>query len=211
MMLRRFKTAIASGVAGLALATSAVATCPTLAEGQFRDEDLLARVDYIAGKKVLILDGGVDDLAAARVDAALRAHRSVDEVWFNSPGGNAHQRTTIRQALRRWGVSARIPSEFWCISACNFAFVGAPIRQNDPGAPVRASYVHRRPLQVVRSLARVFQKERGTGCARRTPVSRTLAAPAERGDVPPRGGRPPLPHARGNEAVQRRELQIARS
>jgi hypothetical protein len=132
-MLRRFKTAIASGIAVLTLATGAAATCPPLAVGQFRNEDLLARVDYIAGKKVLILDGGVDDNAAARVDAALRTYGPVDEVWLNSPGGNARQGTAIGQVLRRWGVSARIPSGFWCISACNFAFVGAPIRQIDPG------------------------------------------------------------------------------
>lgn len=108
-----------------------------------------------AGKKVLILDGGVDDHAAAWVDAALRTYGPVDEVWLNSPGGNAHQGTAIGQALRRWGVSAYIPAGFWCISACNFAFVGAPSVRSTPGA-VRGSYLHRRPLQVVRSYREFF-------------------------------------------------------
>ncbi len=37
------------------------------------------------------------------------------------------------RVIRDWGLPTRVPSGWWCVSACNFAFLGGPLRSIDSG------------------------------------------------------------------------------
>jgi hypothetical protein len=131
MLLRLLGVLLAwPALAGAAAETS---NCPPLAESLFRHPDLSATRQVVGGKRILVLDGGIDAGAAARTEAALQRLGPFDEVWLNSPGGNPKQGVAMGKALRAQGVLVRIPAGNWCISACNFAFLGGAIRGIDPG------------------------------------------------------------------------------
>ena len=118
---------------GTALAADAGTNCPPLTAGLFAHPDLTATRQVIGTKRILVLDGGIDAGAAARTERALATLGPFDEVWLNSPGGNPRQGVAMGKALRAQGVLVRIPAGNWCISACNFAFLGGAIRGIDPG------------------------------------------------------------------------------
>jgi len=109
-------------------------TCPPVNQMAFASFDRMTfRLDTTGGQRVLIADGGVDEGAAARLDAALKQHQPVEELWVRSPGGNAAEGNQLGRVIRRWGVPTRVPAGWWCISACNFMFFGGPIRTIDDG------------------------------------------------------------------------------
>lgn len=99
----------------------------------FKNENLQAIIIHPEGKKILLLDGGIDDNAEERVRVALERNAPLDEVWFNSPGGSSQAGIDIAYLLRGYGVITRVPAGNWCISACTSAFLGGVIRNVDEG------------------------------------------------------------------------------
>jgi hypothetical protein len=87
----------------------------------------------VSGKKVLVAEGAIDDNLLTRLNAALDHEKPVDEIWFRSPGGNARVGNQAGMAIRKLGIPTRIPAGWACFSACNFLFMGGPIRVVDPG------------------------------------------------------------------------------
>ena len=90
-------------------------------------------VEQREGKRVLVAQGMVDDGLVPRLNAALEANKPIDEIWFRSPGGNARVGNQAGMAIRKLGIPTRIPAGWACFSACNFLFMGGPIRMIDPG------------------------------------------------------------------------------
>jgi hypothetical protein len=85
------------------------------------------------GRTILIGEGGVDDLLVERLTDAIAAHQPIDELWLRSPGGNAQVGNAAGRLIRKLGIPTRIPAGWACFSACNFVFMGGPIRMIDPG------------------------------------------------------------------------------
>ena len=85
------------------------------------------------GKKVLLAEGAIDDALVARLGAAIERNKPIDEIWLRSPGGNARVGNQAGMAIRKLGIPTRIPAGWACFSACNFLFMGGPIRMVDPG------------------------------------------------------------------------------
>jgi hypothetical protein len=90
-------------------------------------------LDTSSGKRILKAEGQIDDDVALRIDEALKANAPVDEIWFRSPGGNARAGNEAGKVIRKVGVPTRIPAGWACFSACNFMFMGGPIRYVDDG------------------------------------------------------------------------------
>jgi hypothetical protein len=90
-------------------------------------------VRQVQGKKVLAAEGAIDDNLLPRLNAAIESNKPVDEIWFRSPGGNARIGNQAGAAIRKLGIPTRIPAGWACFSACNFLFMGGPIRVVDPG------------------------------------------------------------------------------
>ena len=123
----------------LALASPAAAgvdpynpTCPdkpgwaTYPQMRFTPKD-------VDGFHVLLAEGVVDDGAAARLDAVLKANKPFDEIWLSSPGGNAKIGNEAGRIIRKLGIETRVPAGAACFSACNFLFMGGPLRSVDEG------------------------------------------------------------------------------
>lgn len=91
-------------------------------------------LDDSSGVRVLKAEGMVDDDVAARLQEALAANAPIDEIWVRSPGGNARAGNEAGKVIRSAGIPTRIPAGWACFSACNFVFMGGPIRFVDPGA-----------------------------------------------------------------------------
>jgi len=108
-------------------------TCPPRTEMNFASWDAMSfRLELYAGQRILIADGGVDAAAAFNLDSAIRANQPIDEIWVRSPGGVASQGPALGLVIRSWGIPTRVPNGWWCVSACNFMFLGGPIRTIDP-------------------------------------------------------------------------------
>jgi hypothetical protein len=90
-------------------------------------------VQQQGGKKVLLAEGAVDDNLMPRLTEALERNKPIDEIWFRSPGGNAKVGNQAGLAIRKLGIPTRIPQGWACFSACNFLFMGGPIRFVDQG------------------------------------------------------------------------------
>jgi hypothetical protein len=109
-------------------------TCPPVQQMSYASfETMSFKLQQQGGARVLIADGGVDTGAAQRLEAALQRHKTVDEIWIRSPGGNAKEGNALGRVVRKWGIPTRVPAGWWCISACNFMFFGGPIRTIDTG------------------------------------------------------------------------------
>jgi hypothetical protein len=80
------------------------------------------------GRKVLMAEGGIDDNLIPRLEAALRQHSPIDEIWLRSPGGNARVGNQAGRIIRQIGIPTRIPKGWACFSACNFMFMGGAAR-----------------------------------------------------------------------------------
>lgn len=90
-------------------------------------------LETIDGFRVLKAEGVVDDGAPDRLQEALQANAPVDEIWIRSPGGNARAGNAAGKIIRASGIPTRIPQGWACFSACNFVFMGGPIRYVDAG------------------------------------------------------------------------------
>ncbi|HEU0311399.1 MAG TPA: hypothetical protein VFR36_09300 [Sphingomicrobium sp.] len=90
-------------------------------------------LDTGGGGRVLRAEGVIDEGAATRLAEALTTHAPVEEIWLSSPGGNALVGNEAGRLIRKAMIPTRIPSGAACFSACNFIFMGGPIRSVDPG------------------------------------------------------------------------------
>ena len=85
------------------------------------------------GRTVLFGEGMIDDGLVARLQAAIEKNKPVDEIWLRSPGGNAEVGNKAGMVIRKAGIPTHIPNGWACFSACNFLFMGGPIRSVEPG------------------------------------------------------------------------------
>lgn len=90
-------------------------------------------VEQAGGRRILKAEGVIDDDAATRLKDALEQNEAFDEIWLRSPGGNARVGNAAGAMIRQVGVPTRIPAGWACFSACNFMFMGGPIRFIDDG------------------------------------------------------------------------------
>jgi hypothetical protein len=90
-------------------------------------------LDTSSGARVLKAEGKIDEAAAETLLAALTTNAPIDEIWVRSPGGDARAGNEAGRIIRKAGIPTRIPAGWACFSACNFVFMGGPIRFVDPG------------------------------------------------------------------------------
>jgi hypothetical protein len=137
-MARRFAQSVA-GVCLLAVATGANGavdpvnpTCPKeLNWSTYRP--MRFTLDTSNGQRVLRAEGEIDEDAPARLQDALQANAPIDEIWFRSPGGDARAGNEAGKLIRKAGIPTRVPDGWACFSACNFMFMGGPVRFVDSG------------------------------------------------------------------------------
>jgi hypothetical protein len=86
------------------------------------------------GHKILRAEGLIDEGAPDRLKQALADNAGhIDEIWVRSPGGDARAGNAIGRLIRDAALPTRIPKGWACFSACNFVFMGGPIRFVDDG------------------------------------------------------------------------------
>jgi len=85
------------------------------------------------GGRVLRAEGLIDEDVPAKLQDALTTNGPIDEIWLRSPGGDARAGNEAGKIIRKSGIPTRIPSGWACFSACNFMFMGGPIRFVDDG------------------------------------------------------------------------------
>jgi hypothetical protein len=90
-------------------------------------------LDTSAGSRVLKAEGMIDEDVPARLQDALKSNGPIDEIWLRSPGGHARAGNQAGKIIRTAGIPTRIPGGWACFSACNFMFMGGPIRFVDHG------------------------------------------------------------------------------
>lgn len=86
------------------------------------------------GKRILVLEGRLERQDGERFEKLLPKVMPVDEVWLNSPGGSTIAGYAIGRAVRRAGLSVRLPAKAVCASACADLFMGGVARRVDEGA-----------------------------------------------------------------------------
>lgn len=91
-------------------------------------------LDSDGEQRVLKAEGVIDEGVPERLKEALAAHGPIDEIWIRSPGGNARAGNAAGKIIREASLPTRVPQGWACFSACNFMFMGGPIRYVDPGA-----------------------------------------------------------------------------
>ena len=128
-----------AALAALALAGPATAgidpanpTCPDK-PGWATFPQMRFTLDASRGTRALRAEGVIDDGAATRLAAALASNAPVEEIWLSSPGGNAAIGNEAGRLIRKAMIPTRVPSGAACFSACNFLFMGGPIRSVDSG------------------------------------------------------------------------------
>lgn len=89
--------------------------------------------DQINGQHILKAEGTIDENAATRLKSVLEENEPFDEIWLRSPGGDARVGNKAGAMIRQVGLPTRIPPGWACFSACNFMFMGGPIRFIDEG------------------------------------------------------------------------------
>ena len=133
-LLLLFAPASTATQASAALRDQDNPTCPPVQQMSFTSfERMSFRLEEHGGQKILVADGGVDADAAANFRAAVKRHPLIDEIWIRSPGGDARQGNALGRAVRETGIPTRVPTGWWCISACNFMFLGGQIRTIEEG------------------------------------------------------------------------------
>ena len=109
-------------------------------------------LDTAEGRRVLRAEGAIDEDVAARLQDALQANEPVEEIWLRSPGGDARAGNEAGKLIRKAGIPTRIPNGWACFSACNFIFMGGPIRFVDAnGLFVVHMFTHLGDKDAVRS------------------------------------------------------------
>lgn len=88
------------------------------------------------GKRVLLLEGKFEKDDGRRFETLLSKTKAmpVEEIWFNSGGGSTVSGYAIGRAIRRSGLSVRLPAKSLCASACADAFMGGVARRVEEGA-----------------------------------------------------------------------------
>lgn len=127
---------------------AALIALPTLASAQAMDPDnpscpkalnwstyplMKFSFEESDGRRILRAEGEIDEDVAGRLEQALNEHAPIDEIWFRSPGGDARAGNEAGKLIRKHSVPTRIPEGWACFSACNFMFMGGPIRFVDQG------------------------------------------------------------------------------
>jgi hypothetical protein len=107
-------------------------SCPE-APGWATFPEMRFTLDSSRGTRILRAEGLIDDGAATRLAAALTQHSPVEEIRLSSPGGNALVGNEGGRLIRKAMIPTRIEAGAACFSACNFLFMGGPIRSVDPG------------------------------------------------------------------------------
>lgn len=90
-------------------------------------------LDTVAGSRILKAEGAIDEGVPERLQEALGANAPIDEIWLRSPGGSARAGNAAGRIIRQAALPTRIPAGWACFSACNFMFMGGPIRFVDDG------------------------------------------------------------------------------
>ena len=90
-------------------------------------------LDTGGGRRILRAEGAIDEGAATRLGEALTKNAPIEEIWLSSPGGNALIGNEAGRLIRKAMIPTRIASGAACFSACNFIFMGGPIRSVDAG------------------------------------------------------------------------------
>ena len=91
-------------------------------------------VRKVGGLKVMIAEGRIDAAVVERLNAMLKKHPDLDEIWLRSPGGDARAGNAAGRLIRdTLDVETRIPAGWACYSSCNFMFMGGRKRTIDPG------------------------------------------------------------------------------
>ena len=109
-------------------------------------------LDTSTGQRVLRAEGLIDEDVPARLQEALQSNDPIDEIWFRSPGGDARAGNEAGKLIRKAGIATRIPNGWACFSACNFMFMGGPVRFVDPeGRFVVHMFTHLSDKDAVRS------------------------------------------------------------
>jgi hypothetical protein len=86
------------------------------------------------GLKIMVAEGRIDTGVVERLQAMLKKHPDLDEIWLSSPGGDARAGNAAGRLIRdTLDVSTRVPAGWACYSACNFMFMGGRTRFIDPG------------------------------------------------------------------------------
>lgn len=86
-----------------------------------------------AGKRAMWMYGLIAQGDAKRFREALDTMRP-EEVWLASGGGNLEEGIEIGRMLRSYKLTTRVPKGSFCVSACNFIFLGGIVRYVDTGA-----------------------------------------------------------------------------
>jgi hypothetical protein len=107
-------------------------TCPQNPDWSANSQMKLTVKD-VDGERVLLAEGAVDSGLVPRLTAKLKADPGITEIWLRSPGGVAAVGNEAGRLIRKAGIPTRIPQGWACFSACNFIFMGGPIRSIDPG------------------------------------------------------------------------------
>ena len=107
-------------------------TCPG-APGWASFPQMRFTLDTSGGGRNLRAEGVIDDGAATRLAEALTKYAPIGEIWLSAPGGNAHIGNEAGRLIRKAMIPTRIASGAACFSACNFLFMGGPIRSVDAG------------------------------------------------------------------------------
>jgi hypothetical protein len=108
--------------------------------------------DESNGARVLRAEGQIDEDVTVRLEQALNENAPVDEIWFRSPGGDARAGNEAGKLIRKHGIPTRIPAGWACFSACNFMFMGGPVRFiEDGGLFVVHMFTHVGDKEAVRS------------------------------------------------------------
>jgi len=109
-------------------------------------------LDASSGQRILKAEGAIDEDMPLRLDEALKTNQPVDEIWLRSPGGDARAGNAAGKLIRTAGIPTRIPGGWACFSACNFIFMGGPVRFVDPtGLFVVHMFTHLGDKEAVRS------------------------------------------------------------
>lgn len=108
--------------------------------------------DESSGTRILRAEGQIDEDVAVRLEQALNENAPIDEIWFRSPGGDARAGNEAGKLIRKHGIPTRIPAGWACFSACNFMFMGGPVRfVEDGGLFVVHMFTHVGDKEAVRS------------------------------------------------------------
>ena len=78
--------------------------------------------------------GEIDPCDEPRLRDVLQAAKPVGTVELISPGGELHAAMAMGRTLRAFGATTYVGGKDFCISACNFLYMGGVVRMMDPGA-----------------------------------------------------------------------------